>query len=55
MDNLVENARALGADTVLTACPLCLYNLKTQEEATGVQVKYVTELLAEALGIKEGE
>ena len=52
---ILENARAAGADTVVTACPLCLYNLRKQEEAAGVQVKYVTELLAESLGVKEGE
>ncbi len=52
---ILENARSQGADMVVTACPLCLYNLKTQEEAAGVQVKYVTELLAEALGVKEAE
>jgi len=54
---ILENARAQGAQTVVTACPLCFYNLKKQEEGTGVQVKYFTELLAEALGLdaKEGE
>ena len=52
---ILENARSCGADTVVTACPLCLYNLRQQEEAAGVRVKYVTELLAESLGVKEGE
>ena len=52
---ILENARSCGADTVVTACPLCWYNLKTQAEASGVQVKYFTELLAESLGVKEGE
>lgn len=48
IDKSVNNA---GADVIVTACPLCLYNLKKN----GVQtpVVYFTELLAEALGVKE--
>ena len=43
---------AIGAQELITACPLCLYNL--QENATdGLKVSYFTELLAEALGVKE--
>ena len=52
---ILENSRAQGAGTVVTACPLCFYNLKKQEETAGVSVRYFTELLAEALGVKEGE
>ena len=37
------------ADMMITACPLCLYNLKNN----GITVHYFTELLAEALGVKE--
>ena len=40
-----------GAEEVITACPLCLYNLK--ENGNGIlPVKYFTELLAEALGVE---
>ena len=40
-----------GAEVIVTACPLCKYNL----EKNGVElpVIYITELLAEAFGIKE--
>jgi len=48
---ILKNAAAAGADTVVTACPLCRYNL--QKVAGNVKVVYLTELLAEALGIKE--
>lgn len=48
---IVDNARAAGADTVVTACPLCRYNL--QKVAGDLKIVYVTELLAEALGVKE--
>lgn len=49
---IMDNAKAQGAQMLVTACPLCMYNLK--ENATdGLEVKYFTELLAEALGVKE--
>lgn len=48
---VLENAAACGAETVITACPLCLYNLNKNAAAAGVEVKYFTELLAEALGL----
>lgn len=49
---VLESAAAKGADTVVTACPLCLYNLKKNGGVPGVEVVYFTELLAEALGVK---
>ncbi|MBR7111604.1 MAG: CoB--CoM heterodisulfide reductase iron-sulfur subunit B family protein [Clostridia bacterium] len=49
---VLESAKAKGADTVVTACPLCLYNLKKNGGCDGVGVVYFTELLAEALGVK---
>ena len=36
---------------IVTACPLCLYNLNKYND-TDVKVVYFTELLAEALGVK---
>lgn len=48
---VVDNAIAQGAEILVTACPLCLYNL-TKNSDTKVPVKYFTELLAEALGVK---
>lgn len=47
------DAQANGADVILTACPLCKYNL--EKNGSPVPVIYFTELLAEALGIKEAE
>ncbi len=52
VDKIMDNAKAQGAEMLITACPLCMYNLK--ENATnGLEVKYFTELLAQALGVKE--
>ncbi len=48
---VLKSAKEKGAETVITACPLCLYNL--QRHGDGIlTVKYFTELLAEALGVK---
>ena len=50
---VVENAKAQGAEMIITACPLCRYNLI--KNGADIPVVYFTELLAEALGVKEGE
>ena len=45
-----------GADEIVTACPLCRYNLvkNGMSEEASVPVVYFTELMAEAFGIKNG-
>ena len=48
-----DSARAAGAEMIVTACPLCMYNLTANAPEGAVPVKYFTELLAEALGVKE--
>lgn len=48
---VLDNAKAAGAEMIITACPLCKYNLK--KNGGGLPVVYFTELLAEALGVKE--
>ena len=49
---IVDNAKTTGAECLITACPLCLYNL-TQNTDGGLPVRYFTELLAQALGVEE--
>ena len=49
---IVNNAKTAGAECLITACPLCLYNL-TQNTDGGLPVRYFTELLAQALGVEE--
>lgn len=46
-----ENAASQGAELMVTACPLCKYNLV--KNGSPVPVVYFIELLAEALGVKE--
>lgn len=49
---IAENALGRGADVLITACPLCQYNI-SQKTGDGPLILYFTELLAEALGLKE--
>lgn len=49
---VMNSAQSMGADMIITACPLCLYNLK-KNSGSDMPVYYFTELLAEALGLKE--
>ena len=49
---VMDSAQSMGADMIITACPLCLYNLK-KNSGSDMPVYYFTELLAEALGLKE--
>ena len=48
---VAQSAKEMGADCMITACPLCLYNI-TKNAETEIKVKYFTELIAEAFGIK---
>ncbi len=48
---ILNSAKEKGAEEIITACPLCLYNLKENGENI-LPVTYFTELLAEALGVK---
>jgi heterodisulfide reductase subunit B len=47
---VLQSAKNAGAECVITACPLCLYNLKKCGEE--IPVLYFTELLYEALGLE---
>ena len=49
--NIIQSAASFGAEMLITACPLCRYNLNKSQ--ADLPVYYFTELLAEALGVKE--
>lgn len=53
---IVAAARRAGAGAIITACPLCRYNLEryAPEGGGALPVYYFSELLAEALGVKAG-
>lgn len=50
-NRVTESAINNGAEMLVTACPLCKYNLV--KNGSKIPVIYFTELLAEALGVKE--
>ena len=49
-DKIVKSAKEFGCDCIITACPLCMYNLAKND--CDVPVLYFTELLAQALGVE---
>ena len=52
VDKIMDNAKNCGAEMLITACPLCMYNLN-ENASNGLPVHYFTELLTQALGLKE--
>ena len=52
-NSVSHSANLAGAVLLVTACPLCRYNL--EKNGSEVPVVYFTELLAEALGVKEAD
>lgn len=50
-ERITDSAEGFGADMMITACPLCMYNLN-RNKSKNIPVYYFTELLAQALGIK---
>ena len=49
--NIVSTSAAnAGAEMIVTACPLCKYNL--EKNGSEIPVVYFTDLLAQALGVK---
>jgi heterodisulfide reductase subunit B len=50
-NHIAQSAEGFGAEMLITACPLCRYNLNKSQG--NLPVYYFTELLAEALGVKE--
>ena len=47
---VTASAAEMGADFMITACPLCLYNL-TKNSDQKIPVRYFTEVMAEAMGL----
>lgn len=50
---IISNAEDFGAEMLVTSCPLCRYNLIKNKKDSNLDVIYFTELLAEALGVKD--
>lgn len=54
VEKVKSDAVGCGARELITACPLCEYNLQAHAKEKELPVYYFTELLAEALGVGEG-
>ena len=52
-NQVLHSAAQKGAKALVTACPLCKYNLAKHDAGGDLPTYYFTELLAEALGVKE--
>jgi heterodisulfide reductase subunit B2 len=55
VDRIINSARKAGAEALITACPLCRYNLENCAGEDGkepLEVYYFSELLAEAMGLQ---
>ena len=55
VSEIKNNAQSCGAEELITACPLCSYNLTANGAEGSLPVFYFTELLAEALGLEVSE
>lgn len=53
VDCILTSAQEAGAEMLITACPLCMYNLAANNVSHGISVKYFTELLYQALDADE--
>lgn len=54
VSKILASAANKGVEALITACPLCNYNLQVNAAAAQqLPIFYFTELLAEALGVKE--
>ncbi len=54
-NDIIAEARDYGAESIVTACPLCHSNLDRTQAGAGMPIFYFTQLLAIALGIDTEE
>jgi len=55
VDKIINSVRNAGAEALITACPLCSYNLENCAKDEGkepIKIYYFSELLAEAMGLQ---
>jgi heterodisulfide reductase subunit B len=51
-ERIMDSAAGFGVETLITACPLCVYNLNKCNPGNSVEVVYFTDILATALGME---
>ncbi len=52
---IFADAKNSGCQELVTACPLCFYNLQKYDGPDKIPVRYISEVLAQALGINGGK
>lgn len=52
-EKIMASAEKNGIEELITACPLCKYNL--ERKSKNIKVTYFSEILAESLGVKGGD
>jgi heterodisulfide reductase subunit B len=55
VDRIIDTAKEAGAETIVTACPLCMENLEMRQSDKQFPIFYFTELLGLAFGLKESK
>ena len=52
--DILKNAAAAGCEILISACPLCSYNINKNlgEQYSALQIVYFTKILAQALGVQ---
>ena len=50
--NIISSCKQKGIEALVTACPLCRYNLTKSASGEGLPIYYFTQLLAEALDVE---
>lgn len=53
VSEIADGARQIGAEAIVTACPLCQSNLESRQGPHGLPTFYFSELMGLAFGIKE--
>lgn len=58
VSDIADAARGVGAEAIVTACPLCMANLDTRQKSNGdkaLPILYFTELMGLAFGASDGK
>lgn len=58
VSDIADAARGVGAEAIVTACPLCMANLDTRQKPNGdkaLPILYFTELMGIAFGAADGK
>lgn len=55
VSEIADAARGVGAEAIVTACPLCQSNLESRQGSKALPIFYFSELIGVAFGMKEAK